>query len=111
MPGVGGGEASGGGLACGCVFDRVHCHRNSPRLQELKDYVAWLSSDSGKALVQKMPAVRAEILDRSTPMIAAMMPALQHKVAARVCEELKCTARERQTIAAIMAKALAAPRS
>ena len=99
------------GLVPAIIDNGVHAFADQLTAKELKDYIAWLSSDSGKAVVQKLPAVRQEILDRSTPMIAAMMPTLQRKVATRVCEQLHCTPRERDTVAGVMAKALPGPRS
>jgi hypothetical protein len=99
------------GIVPALIDNGVHAYADNLTAKELRDYIAWLSSDSGKAVIQKAPAVRQELLDRSAPMIAAMMPALQHKVATRVCEQLHCTPRERETVAGVMAKALPAPRS
>jgi hypothetical protein len=75
--------------------------------QQLHDYIVWLSSDSGKALVAKTPLIRLEVMQREAPLMAAMIPALQHRVSDRVCEEMHCTPHEREIVATAMAKALA----
>jgi hypothetical protein len=75
-------------------------------IQQLHDYIVWLSSDTGKALVAKTPLIRLEVMQREAPLMAAMIPALQHKVSDRVCEELHCTPHEREIVATAMAKAL-----
>jgi hypothetical protein len=75
--------------------------------QQLHDYIVWLSSDCGKALVAKMPLIRLDTMQREAPLMAAMIPALEHRVSDRVCEEMHCTPHERDVVANAMAKALA----
>ena len=85
----------------------VQAYADNLTTQELRDYVAWLSSDSGKSLLRKMPAIREEMTDRSLPMLSAAMPRLQRKVSERVCAELHCTTDERRVVADAMAKSFA----
>ena len=83
----------------------IQAYADNLTTQELRDYVAWLSSDSGKAIIAKTPAIQHETLERATPMMAQMFPELQHKVSERVCEELHCSAEEHRIVADLMTKA------
>jgi hypothetical protein len=89
----------------------VKAYADQLTTQQLRDYIAWLSSDSGKAVIAKAPAIRQEIADAILPLIVQMYPELRRKVSERVCEELKCTASERELIASAMARAFASPKS
>ncbi len=57
-------------------------------------------------MVAKTPAIRQEILDLEMPAMRAMLPQLHTKVMSRVCEQVQCSPKDRQTVAAAMAKAL-----
>jgi hypothetical protein len=83
----------------------VHAYADQLSAQELRDYIAWLSSDSGRAITRKGPAVRAEIFQLETPLMTALIPDLKQKVSTRVCEELHCTPQQRQIVAQAMAHA------
>ncbi|HTX51190.1 MAG TPA: DUF2059 domain-containing protein [Caulobacteraceae bacterium] len=85
----------------------VQAYADNLTAEQLQDYIAWLSSDTGRALVAKTPLIKLEVMQREAPLMSAMIPALQHKVADRVCEELHCTPHEREVVANAMAKALA----
>lgn len=90
------------------IDDGVQAYADNLTIQELRDYAAWLSSDSGRAIIRKSPAIRQEIMDREAPRLAALIPGLQHKISDRVCAELHCTTKERETVDAAMARALPA---
>lgn len=83
----------------------VQAYADNLTTQELRDYVAFLSSDSGKSIISKGPAIQQEALDRAIPLMAQMLPALERKVSDRVCEEVHCTAAERKIVAEAMSKA------
>ena len=89
----------------------VQAYAENLTAQELRDYLAWITSNSGKAIVAKMPAIQRQVMDHATPMMAQMLPELSHKVSDRVCEELHCTADERKIVAQVMAKTLPQPKS
>jgi len=93
-------------LAPDMIDNGAHAYADNLSEQELKDYVAWLSSDSGKAVLRKLPAIRQEMLAREMPALSALFPQLLTHVQDRVCEELACTARQRQVVATALAKAL-----
>ncbi|HUO11854.1 MAG TPA: DUF2059 domain-containing protein [Caulobacteraceae bacterium] len=77
--------------------------------QELRDYVAWLTSDSGRAVLAKTSAIRDEILAREAPLMAQMIPDMQRRVAAHVCAQMTCDAAQRQMIDDAMARAYPKP--
>ena len=78
--------------------------------QELRDYIAWMSSPSGQSLLHKMPAIQADILQREIPAMQAAMAGMKAKLVKRVCDEMKCDADQRQMVTQLMDKAMP-PRS
>ncbi|MFI4933185.1 MAG: DUF2059 domain-containing protein [Caulobacterales bacterium] len=72
--------------------------------KELRDYLAWLRSDSGRALIQKMPVIRQKMLDDQLPLVSAMLPKMMQKAVDRACEETHCTADEHKLMVAMVAK-------
>ena len=89
----------------------VEAYADNLTTQELRDYVAWLDSDSGKSLLRKMPAIREEMSDRSLPLLSAMLPEMQQRISDRVCSELHCSASERKIVAVAMSKAFSPKKS
>jgi hypothetical protein len=78
---------------------------------ELRDLLAFYRTESGKAVLQKMPVIMQQTMAAEMPMIQAMVPQMMQKAVDRACEESKCTAEEKQIIAAAMASALKRPKS
>jgi hypothetical protein len=74
--------------------------------QELRDMVAFQTSETGQAVVRKMPVIMNEIMRAQVPYMQQMMPRLMRKAMDRACEEAKCSPAERKEVADIMAKAL-----
>jgi hypothetical protein len=70
--------------------------------QELRDYLAWLKSDSGQAILRKAPLLRQQILDAEMPILRGMLPGMMHKVIDHTCDESKCTAQDRQVLNAVV---------
>lgn len=79
--------------------------------KELRDYIAWLTSESGQAIVRKGPVIAREVLDLQRPLMAAMIPTVVQKVIDRACHEAGCSADERETVAALVTKALGGQKS
>ena len=84
----------------------MHAYADNLTEQELRDYVAWLSSESGRGVVRKLPAVRAGIMALEMPAMKALLPEMSHRIVNHVCAQLNCSTHERQLVAAAMAKAL-----
>lgn len=74
--------------------------------QELRDMVAFQTSESGQSVVRKMPVIMSEIMRAQVPYMQRMMPRLMEKAMDRTCEDAKCTPAQRREVAAIMARAL-----
>ena len=89
----------------------AHAYADHLTEQELRDYAAWLSSDSGKSLLRKLPAIREEMVEREMPALSGLFRGLSGKLLNRVCAEAHCTAQDREVIAAALAKALPAGKS
>lgn len=73
--------------------------------QELRDLLAFQTSDSGKAMIARMPTIQAEILSQTLPLIMSTLPAIMRKSADRICAEKHCTPAQRTALEKAMAKA------
>ena len=78
---------------------------------QLRDTLAFYKSDSGQAVIQKLPLVTQQTMTEEMPLIIAMAPRIAQKTIDRVCEEAKCTPADREILAEAMAKAMSRPRS
>lgn len=67
---------------------------------ELRDYIAWLKTDTGRAVLAKQTVILRDVVDAQTPMMRRLIPTIMHKAVQRACDETKCTDEQRQTIAA-----------
>jgi hypothetical protein len=76
--------------------------------KELRDWIAFQQSDTGRAIVEKTPLLRKRLLETTVPTVMQMVPELMRKASARVCEEQHCTAQERQSVAEAFSKAMPA---
>ncbi len=72
---------------------------------ELRDYLAWLRSDSGRAIIAKVPLIRRQVLEVVMPMMAGIAPQITRKVEDRICGELHCTTEQRQAAIVAVGKA------
>ncbi|HEY1427603.1 MAG TPA: DUF2059 domain-containing protein [Caulobacteraceae bacterium] len=85
----------------------VRAYADNLTVQELRDYVAWLSTPSGQSLIRKSAAIHQQTLDAEAPLLSRMLPEMERKVSLRVCEEFHCTAAQRKIVAQVMAKTFA----
>ena len=74
--------------------------------KEMRDMLAFQMSDSGRSIMKKMPAVRAQAINETLPLVMTLMPNIMQKTADRVCEAQHCNAKERKFIEAALTKAL-----
>ena len=77
--------------------------------QELRDYLAWLKSDSGQAILRKQPAFKQQVFDAQMPLMRSLMPRMMHKAVDHVCDQSKCTDQDRKAIDAMMDGLLSQP--
>ncbi len=74
--------------------------------QQMRDYAAWLSSESGRAIRDKSVVISTQIMLGEAPLIRAMMPGLIQKAVERACDRSQCTAQDRSTLIAAITKAM-----
>jgi hypothetical protein len=74
-------------------------------VQELRDLLAFQTSESGRSMVRKMPTLRARVMEQTLPLIMSSMPEVMHKSADAVCARRRCTAAERDAIVDAFGKA------
>jgi hypothetical protein len=78
--------------------------------KELRDYVAWLQSDTGQAIKRKTPMLAAESLKVMAPVITQVTQGIKQDVLDDACKQANCSAHDREVIAAAMDKAMPARR-
>ena len=74
--------------------------------QELRDYLAWEESPTGRSILQKLPAIRTQVMHDELPLLSNMLPKLVERTADRVCEQHQCSHAEHDQIVALLSKAL-----
>jgi len=84
----------------------VHAYAEILTEQELRDNIAFLSTASGRSILRKMPLIQQAAMDRTTPLIAGMLPGLMRRVADQVCEQTDCSAKDRQVIETALARSV-----
>lgn len=87
------------------IDESVEIYARNLTEKELKEMIAWQSSESGQSINRKLPAITQDIIKAEIPYIQAMMPRLMERVVDHACEEAKCSADERRQVAAVMAQA------
>jgi hypothetical protein len=63
--------------------------------KELRDLLAWQTSETGRALIQKMPAITQEMVAKQLPLIKEMAPRMMRKAFERACQQTACTPAQR----------------
>lgn len=79
--------------------------------KELRDMLAFYKTDSGQAVIRKLPVIMQQAMAEEMPLIVAMTPHIVQKTIERACDEAKCTSQDRQMIADAVARAMARPKS
>ena len=87
----------------------VHAYAETYTEKELRDWLAFSTSETGKAIAQKTPAVRLQVMEGTMPLMMKTMPEMMRKTADTVCETQHCTAAERQAVTAALMKAAPRP--
>jgi hypothetical protein len=77
--------------------------------KELRDVLAFQTSESGQSMIHKAPQVRAQVMTEAMPLILTLMPEISRQTAARVCEQTHCTAKQRALVEAALARATGRP--
>lgn len=74
--------------------------------KELRDYLAWIQSDTGQSLKRKQPMLAAESLKAIAPLITQITQGLKQDVLDETCKQANCSAHDREVLAAAMDKAM-----
>jgi hypothetical protein len=74
--------------------------------KELRDYVAWLQSDTGQSLKRKLPVIAAESVKVMAPVIAQITQGMKQDVLDEACKQANCSAHDREVLAAALQKAM-----
>ena len=74
--------------------------------KELRDLLAFETSETGRALVSKRPAIQAQVLSQTLPLVMSAMPAILRKSVDRICQQKHCTSEQRAALQKAMSKTL-----
>jgi hypothetical protein len=74
--------------------------------KELRDLLAFQTSETGKAVISKLPAIQAQVVSQTIPLMMAAMPAILHKSIDRICDQKHCTSEQRAAVDQAMSKAI-----
>jgi hypothetical protein len=87
----------------------VHAYAETYTEKELRDWLAFATSETGKAIAQKAPRVRLRVMEGSMPLMMKTMREMMRRTAEAVCAEQRCTAAERQVVTSALMKAAPRP--
>jgi hypothetical protein len=71
---------------------------------ELRDWLAFQTSETGRAMIARLPAIQAKVVSQTMPLIMTAMPAILRKSVDRICRERQCTSEQRAALEKAMAK-------
>jgi len=76
---------------------------------ELQDYLAFMKSETGQSILNKMPIVLQQSIEAQGPFIRSLLPKITSTAIQSACEEANCTPAERQQVTEVFSKALKTP--
>lgn len=76
--------------------------------KELRDYVAWMQSDTAQAMARKTPQMMQETMQVLMPLMSQVTQGMKQDVLDEACQQANCSAHDREVMAAAMAKAMPA---
>jgi hypothetical protein len=74
--------------------------------KELRDYLAWLQSDTGQSLKGKLPQITGESMQAMAPVIVQVTQGFKQDVIDDACAQAKCTAHDKEVLIALMNKTI-----
>lgn len=77
-----------------------------PTEMQRRDELAWEQSESGQSIGRKLPAIKSDTIQTLAPMLARVTEGLRVRDVDDVCRQLGCTARDREVLAAALEKVL-----
>ena len=79
--------------------------------QELRDMLAFEKSETGQSMLKKTPAIQAQALQQTLPLVMGAMPEIVRRAADRACEQAACTAEDRQRLTGVLSDSPPAPQT
>lgn len=77
--------------------------------QELRDMLAFEKSETGQSMLKKTPAIQAQALQQTLPLVMGAMPGIVRRAADHACEQAGCTAEERERLTGVLSQSPPAP--
>lgn len=74
--------------------------------KELRDYIAWLNSDTGQSLKRKLPQITAESIKVMAPVMVQVTQGIKQDVIDEACKQAGCSEKDRQVLTEAMNKAM-----
>lgn len=74
--------------------------------KELRDYLAWMQSDSGQSLKRKLPQLTTESLKVMAPLLTQVTQGMKQDVIDETCKQAQCTAHDREVLVSALDKAI-----
>jgi hypothetical protein len=84
----------------------VHAYAQHFTEKELRDLLAFQTSETGRAMVSKLPAVQAQVMSQTMPLVMTVMPMIMRKSVDRMCERKHCTVEQRDALNKVMSRAM-----
>jgi uncharacterized protein len=78
--------------------------------QELREYLAWIKSDTGQAILAKFPAIVQQASEAQQPLVEAMFPKIMKRAVDAACDQSRCTPSERQKVTEAITAAIRKPK-
>jgi hypothetical protein len=79
--------------------------------EELRDYLAWLQSPSGRAITAKSARFHDVLFQLQAPILQSMMSGIMGRIADRACKQAKCTPEDRRQLDELLSRMLSTSRS
>jgi len=66
--------------------------------KELRDLLAWQTSETGKSVASKLPSITQEVIEAQLPLMKDMTPRIMRKMFERMCQRKACTPEQRDAM-------------
>jgi hypothetical protein len=70
--------------------------------QELRDMLAFEKSATGQSMLRKTPAIQAQALAQTLPLVMDAMPDIVRRAADHACAQAQCTPQDRQRLTGVL---------
>lgn len=74
--------------------------------KELRDYIAWLQSDTGQSLKRKLPLITAQSIKAMAPVLVQVTQGIKQDVIDEACKQAGCSDKDRTVLTEAMNKVM-----